>query len=307
MLVTMRALLLVTLVLAAQLASTRVAHADKPTLAALAPAADARLAVAIGPAGQLYEPDGKGSWVRTRGGGITEQVVAASTVGGTVIAGAKGAPPFKLKAGAWTAVNLGLKVRAILGGGSRVLAAVGKSVFALDRARPTKLAEAPAAVLALAASRSGVVIATDAGLMKLHGTTFKPIKKAPKKVRALISDRWVLVDRGAVDLHTMKTIVWPAGIHVVEATTLGDVLVAVSMQGKTVELVTIKRGKVTREKVEIDAPRPIVGIVVDRKDRVAIAMRDGRIALRDGGTWTVTEVREELASPKPGPAPAESL
>ena len=30
------------------------------------------------------------------------------------------------------------------------------------------------------------------------------------------------------------------------------------------------------------------------------------VVLKDGTTWTVSELREELAAPKPGPAPAES-
>jgi hypothetical protein len=296
-----RALVLIAVVLAAG-----PAHADKATLAALAPAADARRAIAVGPAGQIYEPDGKGAWVRTQAGGIAEEITGAATAGSTVFAAAKAAPPFKLKAGAWTAVNLGLKAKAILGNGSRVVAAVDKSVFALDKAQPTKLADAPASVTALAASSTGVIVQTAKGLMKLDGAAWKPIKKAPKKVRALLSDRWALVDRGALDLKTMKPIVWPAGVHIVEATTVGNELVGVSMHGKTVELVTIKAGKVVRENVPVDNPKPIVGLVVDKHARVAIAMRDGRIALRDNGTWTVTEVREELAAPKPGPAPAES-
>lgn len=300
----MRALIVAAVVLAGSIGSAR---ADKPTLAALAPAADARKAVAIGPAGEIYEPDGQGAWVRRRAGGITEVVVAAATAGTTVIAGAKGSPPFKLKAGAWTALNLGLKARAILGSGSRVLAAVGKDVFALDRARPAKLAEAPGAVTALAGSARGVVIATEKGLMKLVGAAWKPIKKAPKRVRALISDRWALVDRGALDLTTLKVIRWPAGVHVVEATAIGNDLVAVSLHGKKLELVTMKRGKIEREEVPVDRPRAVVGVVVDNRRRVAIAMRDGRIVLRDGGTWTVSEVREELPEPKPGPAPAQSM
>jgi hypothetical protein len=286
-----------------------VARADAPTLAALAPARDARLAIAIGPAGQVYEPDGKGAWVRTQAGGLAEEVTCAATAGATVIAGAKGAPPFKLKAGAWTALNLGLKAKAILGSGSRALAAVGKSVFALDKPQPTKLADAPptvTAVTALGASATGVVIATDKGLMKLQGTAFKPIAKGPKAVRALLSDRWALVDRGAFDLKTMKAILWPVGVQIVEATTLGNDLVGVSMKGKAIELVTVKAGKVVREPVPVDAAKPVVGVVCDKDGRVAIAMRDGRIALRDKGTWSVSEVREELAAPKPGPAPAES-
>jgi hypothetical protein len=301
--IAVRSLVAITIVLAA---TGDAARADKPKLAALAPAADARRAVPIGPAGQVYEPDGKGAWVRRQAGGITETIVSASAAGNTVIAGAKSSPPFKLKAGAWTALHLGLKAKALVGSGSRVLAAVGKTVFALDRSQPIKLADAPDPVTALAASPSGVVIATDKGLLKLQGAAFKPIKKGPKKVRALVSDRWALVDRGALDLKTMKPIVWPAGVNIVEATTLGADLVGVSMAGKTVELVTIKAGKVEREKVPVDDPKPVVGVVVDKRKRVAIALRDGRIALRDEGAWTVSEVRDELPADKPGPAPAES-
>lgn len=300
----MRALVAIVIVLASSSA-----RADKPTLAAIAPARDARKAVAIGPAGQVYEPDGKGAWVRTQAGGVAEELVTASAVGTTVIAGAKGAPPFKLKRGAWTALNLGLKAKAVVGSGSRALAIVGTSVFALDKRQPMKLADAPptvTAVTAVGASSTGVVIQTDKGLMKLAGTVFKPLAKAPKAVRALVDDRWALVDRGALDLKTMKPFVWPAGVQIVEATTIGNDFVGVSMHGKTIELITIKAGKVAREKVPIDDAKPVVGVVVDKQARVAIALRDGRIALRDKGAWTVSEVREEIAAPKPGPGAAES-
>jgi hypothetical protein len=297
------------------LVAATTARADKATLAALAPARDARKAIAIGPAGEVYQPDGKGAWVRTQAGGVAEELVSATAVGATVIAGAKGAPPFKLKNGAWTALNVGLKAKAILGSGSRLVALVGKSVIALDKPKPAKLADAPPtvnAVSSVGASASGVVIATDQGLMKLEKAgklaEFKPLKnkKAPKSVRALLGDRWALLDHGIVDLKTMKVIAWPAGVHIVESTLLGNDFVGVSQQGKTVELITLKAGKVVREPVPVDAPKPVVGVVVDKAARVAVAMRDGRIALREKGAWTVSEVREELAAPKPGSEPAES-
>ena len=306
--VAVRALLAIAVVLAGS-----TARADKATLAALAPARDARRAVAIGPAGEVYAPDGKGAWVRTQAGGVAEELVTATAVGSTVIAGAKGAPPFKLKNGAWTALNVGLKAKAVLGAGSRVVALVGKSVFALDKGPPKKLADAPPtvnAVVAVGASPAGVVIATDQGLMKLDKGAFTPIKKAPKGVRGLLSDRWAVVDHGIVDLKTMKVIAWPAGVHVVETTTLGNDVIGVSQQGKVVELITINAGKpkapIVREPVPIDNAKPVVGVVADKTARVAIAMRDGRIALREKGTWTVIGVREEIAAAKPGPAPAES-
>lgn len=291
------------LVLAGSLGS---AYAGGDKLAALAPAADARLALAIGPAGQIYEPDGKGTWVRKQAGGVTHEIVTAAGAGNTVVAGAKGAPPFKLKGGAWSVMNVGLRAKAIVGTGSRLLAAVGKRVFALDREKPAKLADAPASVVALAGSANGVVIATESGLMKLVGSSFKPIAKGPKQVRALVSDRWALVERGAFDLQTMRAITWPAGVHVVDATTIDNDLFGVSLHDAALELVTVQRGKVAREPVPVERPSAVAGIVVDAQRRVVIALRDGRIALRDGGTWTVTEVREQLFEAKPGPAPAAS-
>ena len=283
------------------------AHAAPPRLVALAPAADARKAVAIGPAGQVYEPDGEGAWVRTKAGGVAETIVSAINAGGTVIAGAAGSTPFKLERGAWSSIHLELKTRAILGTGSRALAAVGKSIYALDRSRPTKLADAPAPVTAVAGGKA-VVAATAKGLLRLTGTAWKPIKKAPRSVNALLSDRFALVDKGVLDLETMKTTPWPAGLRVTDATVVGDTaVVRVSVRGKTVELVTAKAGKVERETIPFTDVSPIVGVVGDKAGRVTVATRDGHIALRDPkGAWTVTEIRDDLPAPRPGPAPAES-
>ncbi|NVB76777.1 MAG: hypothetical protein HOV81_00145 [Kofleriaceae bacterium] len=295
------------LVILAALAVAMPAHAAPPTLVALAPAADARKAIAIGPAGQVYEPDGNGAWVRTQAGGVAETLVAATSVGGTVIAGAVGSTPFKLKGGAWTSIHLQLKTKAILGTGSRALAAVGKSIYALDSSQPTKLADAPAPVTALAGGKA-VVAATAKGLLRLAGTAWKPIKKAPRSVNALVSDRFALVDKGVLDLETMKITSWPAGLRVTDATVVGGTaVVGVSVRGKTVELVTVKAGKVERETIPFGDVSPIVGIVGDKAGRVVVATRDGHIGVRDPkGAWTITEVRDELPAAKPGPAPAES-
>lgn len=287
----------------------RTAYASPRVLAALAPASDARKAVAIGPSGQVYEPDGKGSWVRKRLGGTAVEITTATTIGGTVIAGTKGAPPFKLKGGAWTAVFLAPKAKAIIGSGPRALAAVGKSVFALHArgGEPTKLADAPNHVLALGASASGAVIMTDKGMLKLEGgTAWKPVKKAPKTVRALIGDRWALLDKGALDLKTLKTIAWPAGVRIDEAAAIGDTLVVVAKKGKQLELLTVAGGKIAREPIPLDDPPAIVGVVIDGDKRCVVAGRDGRLALRVGGTWSVSTVRDELPADKPGPAPAAS-
>jgi hypothetical protein len=284
----------------------RVAHAGKPTLVALAPATDARRAVAIGPAGEVYQPDGKGAWIRTQAGGMAEEVTGAVAAGSMVIAVAKGSVPFKLKPAGWSAIGFGPKARPIVGTGSRVLAAVGKSVFAIDKGEPLKLADAPTDVLSLAASGAGAVIITAKGLHRLEGGAWKPVKKAPKSVKALVSDRWALVDKGALDLKSFKTVAWPAGARIGETTSTGDSLVVIATRGKQTELFTITGGKLARETVPLDKGGPVVGVVADREGRVVVATRDGTIAMRIKGAWTSTDVRVELPAAKPGPAPATS-
>ena len=292
-------------------AATTTARANPAKLVAIAPVgSDARKAVAVGPDGQIYEPDGKGSWIRKRPGGTSDTIIAANGAGGNVFADAKGPALFKLHAGAWTSVHLERKAKAILGAGSRALAATGKSIYALDRGRPLKLADAPAPVLALAGSSAGVVVSTPKGLMTFKGGVFKPIKNAPKTVRTLISDRWVLVDRGVVDLKSLKTTPWPSGVRVADATTLGESLVAVGTHGKTTELYTLgtaKAAKLQHETIPFTTRVDVVGVVADKAGRVVVATRDGQVAVRDAArTWTIVTVRDELPDAKPGPAPAES-
>lgn len=291
---------------AAALAS--IAHADpsKAVLAALAPASDVRRAVAIGPAGQLYEPDGHGAWTRHRAGSVADDLVAATQAGAIVIAGAKSGPPYKLTADAWTAIDLGPHAKAIVGAGTRAVAAVGRSVFALDHQAPTKLPDAPAPVLALAAGSAGVVAQTDGGVDRLDGHGWKPIQGAPHGIVALVSERWALVEHGAFDLRSLKTVAWPTGSHVAVATTIGAALVAVAATGKAIELVSLRADKLDREAIPLDPPAVVVGVVADAAGRVVVATRDGRLALRDHGKWTIATVRDELPQPRPGPPPATS-
>jgi hypothetical protein len=299
--------------------STRLLAAPA-TLAAIAPnTSDARKAVPIGPQGQVYEPDGKGAWVRKKAGGTTVELTAATAIGTTVIAAGKNAPPFKLtKAGTWSSVFLIPKAKAVVGVGSRVLAAAGKQVFALDTssAQAVKLGDAPARVSALAASKTRAVAVTDKGLVELpaKAAAWKPIKKAPKTVRALVSERWALVDKGVLDLKTLKTIAWPTGLRVDDATAVGETLYAVAAHGKQRELLVLtpaaaaaKVAKFDREPIPLDGGGNIVGIAADDDKRVVVATRDGKLAVRDKGAWTTAEVRDELPAPKaPGPAPALS-
>lgn len=314
--------------LAIGLVIANVAYADKPTLVGLAPPPvdDARLAIAIGPSGQAYEPDGQGTWTRRHAGGTAAEVVIATRAGKAVIVGAKDAPPFKLVDGTWSSVYLGQHAKAIVGFGSRALAAVGRSIFALDRTPPVKLANAPGVVTALAGSPASVVITTDAGVFRLDPTGW--IQLAQTSV-ALVTDTWGLVDRGAMNLQSNKIIAWPTDVRVVAAASPaalpaastaawpGDnTLYAIAVHGAELELLTVHAGKLDREPIAFDASATIIGVVADRSGRVVLAASDGRLAIRDHstadftahtpGTWTTTRVREALPAPRTGPAPAIS-
>ncbi len=278
------------------------AHAE---VAAVAPAPDARNAIVLGTGGQVYEPDGHGAWIRHRAGGIAEELVGASRAGSVVIAGTRAGPPFKLVGGVWTSVYLGQHVKALVGNGPRPLAAVGKTLFALDHGTPTRLADAPEPVLALAASATGVVIETDrGGVLRLDGKKWKALAKAPHHVAMLLDDHWALVEHGIVDLRTGT--ITPTGLRISAAIVNGDDVLAAGTHGAAVELVTLHAGKLEHEPVTIAHPSPVVGLAADRAGRVLVVTRDGEIAVRDHGAWTAAQLHDELPPPRDGSPPAVS-
>lgn len=273
-------------------------------LVALAPASDARDAVAIGPNGQAYEPDGKGAWIRHHAGGLADDVVRATRAGALVVAGVEGGPPYAYRNGTWNMIVLGLHAKAIVGRGPRATAAFGKLVFGLDTGKPVKLVDAPGPVALIAAAGKAIVVQTDKGLARLDGKGWKPIANAPKQVIALLDDRWALVDRGLLDLRANKLTAWPNGFRVASVVAVTNDLV-VAAGGR--ELVTLKAGKFSREPITQQLAAPIVSVVADKTGRAVIATRDGQLAVRDKtGAWTAGELRDELPADRPGSPPAES-
>lgn len=297
------------------------AHAA-PVIAALAPGdRDAREAVALGPNGQAYEPDGKGVWIRRHAGGLADDVTRATRAGALVIAGVDGGPPYAYRRGEWNLVVLGLHAKAVLGRGPRATAAFGRQVFGLDTGKPVRLADAPGPVAMLGASANGIVIETDAGIARLAGKRWKPIANAPAHVLALLDDRWALVEHGLIDLRTQNTTAWPAGFKVASAFAVDNGLIlAVGTRGTNPELVTLKAGKLVRAAIAMtptvvrSLPAPvapaigagIVAIVGDRVGRVVVATHDALWIRDKAGTWTVGELRDELPADRPGSPPAES-
>jgi hypothetical protein len=282
-------------------------------LAAIAPADDARKAVVIGAGGEVYEPDGKGAWAHRRAISTADRLTSAGLTGGrggSIVALGDGVV-YRLARNGWSAIRLAQHGKAILGSGVRSLAAVGRQLFALDqltRGEPTKLAVAPANIVAIGSGARATVIATDAGAWRLDGKTLVPLKAAPARMR-LVSDRWAIVDRGAVELTTSKTppavIAWPTGLAIGPASVAPDgALVAIGSSRAGLELVTLRGGKLARDPLGISGTA--VGVVVDRAGRAAVALSDGRVALRDKAGWTTTEVTDEARAEHPGAPPAAS-
>lgn len=291
-------------ILAVLLASASSAWGAPARLVALAAADDARKAVAIGPAGEVYAPDGKGAWVHRLQSSTASALSAASSgAGGTVFAFGEGVV-YRLAGNGWSAIRLVQHGKAVLGAGSRARAAVGRQIYALDattQGEPNKLAVAPGAVVALAAGAKAIVVATDVGVFRLGPGKPTPIPAAPRRVR-LVSERWAIADRGALDLTTGKLVAWPGGLTVGPAAVAGDALVAVASSRAGLELITLRAGTFTRDALGLSGSA--VGVVVDRAGRAVVALSDGRIALRERAGWTTTEVTDEPAAARPGAPPS---
>lgn len=280
-----------------------------PTLVALAPPAadDARAAIAIGPNGEVYAPDGRGAWTRTQRISTSKRLASASRAGAAIVAAGEGVV-YRLAENGWSAIRLHQKDRALMSVGPRAIAAVGRQLFVLDQAtagEPTKLAAAPSNVLAIGAGDT-VVVQTDKGLFRVQGTRLVAIKQAPKAAR-LVGDRWALVDGGVIDLTTGKKQGLPAAKTILAASMMTDQRLAIVVQqsGKR-ELVIVARDKVTRAAIELATSAAPVGVVVDKAGRAVIALADGALLVRDGNAWTQARVTDALPSAKPGAPPARS-
>jgi hypothetical protein len=276
------------------------ASAAPPQIVAIAGAP--ATALVIDSAGAVYAPDGKGAWISRSDGGIAGDVVAAAHTGDAIFVAVANAPPFELLPhGGWSVMNLGLHAIATLGHGERTVAAVGRSVFALERGKATKLGDAPANVIALGANAKTLAIETDRGIARWDNGKWKPLAKAPQHVDALLDGKWALISRGVVELETGAVLAWPLGFHVQAAVAIGDVVYAASAR----ELAIASSAGVSKEPLP-PLSTPIVGIVAARGGKVALVTRGGQLAQKLGGVWTVIELRSEPAIAHAGSPPAES-
>lgn len=302
------------LALACAIAAAHAAPASAqgaPQLAALAPPPsptdDARRAVPIGPAGEVYEPDGKGAWVRRQRITTATTISLAARAGGAIVALGDGVV-YRLAPNGWSAIRLAQKDKAKLSAGWSAVAAVGRQLLALDRTiggEPAKLGVATGEVLLVGSGKS-IVAATDRGLLRLDGARLSPIA-APRRARLLVGDQWAIVDGGAVDLRTGRTTPWPAGTSLeVAAAGPDDRLLAVARAAGKLELFAVRAGKLERAPIDAPGADHPVGVAVDRAGHAVVAFRDGRIAVRDGAAWTLVTVAEQLPPPHAGAPPAAS-
>ena len=317
---------------------------------------DARLAMAVGPAGQVYEPDGRGSWIRRHGGGITDEVTDVTRGSGgdtTLVAVTRSGTLFGWNGGTWSRIYLGKKPPAILGRGNPAVIAVGATVWVFrggSDLAPITLPPVSRPIVAAASSSSQrVIVQTSAGLQRFDGTRWKAIDlrtpaagvlraparpglaidlrtpsagvlrtparpglattRPPRRVDALLSDRWAIDERGLVALDTKRTFAWPVGFRAATAIAVADTVVAIGRAGASAELAIFRTGKWIREPAaNLDPPQshPIAGLIADRSGRVVVALSNGQLAIRDRNGWTSATVRTELMPARPGPPPAVS-
>lgn len=300
------------LIVLAAAAAARAQPAPPPILVALAPADDARQAIAIGPSGEVYEPDGAGAWLRTQRIATATTLAVVGRAGGAVVANGGGVV-YRLARNGWSAIRLAQHGAAVMSGGIGAVGAINRQLYSLDRLQggePAKLALAPAPVLAIGGGKA-IVVATERGLYRVDGGSVVPLAHAPKHVARLVSERWALVatgNSGAVDLRTGKTTSWPDGATIeVVAPGPDDQLVAVATIGGALELLTLRGTKLERAPIGAGATGTAVGVVVDRGGRVVVAFADGRLVVRDGTShWTLRTVGDAVPKGRAGPGPSAS-
>ena len=94
------------------------------------PGDDARKAVVLGKGGEVFAPDASGDYVRTRAFATADAPVIAGRAGGDVVALGDGVV-YRLAGNGWSAIRLVQKGKAVMSGGPRSVAAVGRQLFAL--------------------------------------------------------------------------------------------------------------------------------------------------------------------------------
>jgi hypothetical protein len=300
--------------LLAAAASTAAVRAD--VIAAIAPATDdVRKTIVIGPSGQVYEPDGAGTWTRTSEGGVAADVRGAVVAGAALVVAGKSAPLYRRDPIGWIAMRLGERGRTVVGSGPRPAIAIGKNVFIWAGTTWKRVGRTTANITALwAASETKIVVATEAGLVRFAGGGFPPVPAAPV-VAGLGSGgpaTWaVTADGGAYEVATRRIHRPTAGgapMTVALVATSSDSTWAFGSTPAGIALARFHKGAWAEAVAPPLAPDDsALALVTDRSGALLVVTRGGLLHLLPAGagaTWSAGLRAEALPAASPGPGPA---
>ncbi len=291
-----------------------VASARADVLAAIVPSGDdVRRSIAVGPSGQVWEPDGTGTWTRRAEGGVAADVRGAALAGNALVVGGKSVPLYRKESAGWIAMRLGERGRTTVGTGPRASIAIGKTIFVWNGATWKRVGRTLGNVGALwAASETKVVVATDTGVARYAAGGFTVVTGAPE-VAAFGTGGpapWATTTDGAAYEVTTRRVHRPT----VAGEPMMVELVAVSA-GTTWALgrttTGIGLGRFHKGAWTEAIPPPIadddaaLAMAADASGALLVATRGGALhVLPDGGSWTAGTRAEALPAATPGPGPA---
>jgi hypothetical protein len=278
-------------------------------VAVAADPADVTRSVLVGPSGQAYDGDGTG-WVRRRGGGVAADVSGAALAGGELVVAGRMTPMYRRTGDAWFALRLGEDGMTRFGSGPTPAVVIRRQVFVHTKARTwTRVGTIPGkAATAVWASGKTVWLVESGGVYRLKGKSFvragdavdtlaggSPWGITPAGLRHLTSGRNV-----AAELDGAAVTILAAG----GAPGAAELTVVVQAGGKPVLATASKTGLTRLDDVPVAGA--IAGLAVDKEGRVLVALRDGTVAVRAGGSWQTSQVTDQLPVGRDGPGPSLS-
>lgn len=278
-------------------------------VAVAADASDVTRSLLIGPSGQTYEGDGTG-WVRRRGGGVAADVAGAALASGELVVAGRMTPMYRRTGDAWFALRLGEDGLTRFGTGPTPAVVIRRQVFVHSKGRTwTRVGTLPGKVAtSLWASGKTVWLADGAGVYRLKGKGFI---RAGNTVDGLVGGTaWGLTSAGLRHLTSGRDVAAEldgAAVTILAAAGApgdAELTVVVEADGKPVLARASKTGLTRIDDVPIAGA--IAGLAVDKAGAILVALRDGAVAVRAGGSWQTFQVTDQLPADKGGPGPSLS-
>ena len=275
---------------------------------------DVRTTRLIGPSGQVYEPDGAGTWTRRIGGGVAADVTAAFQLGPQLVVTGRGAPMYTFDGNLWRAAPIGQRGRVVTGAGSLPAVAIGTQVFVRDKQTWLRVGTAPAPITAVwATSKTNGRLATATTVFTLRGGAFAPVAPALVATALVGTVPYAVTAAGLVDTSKPKQPVAAAVTDVVAAATVPpsakDLWLVSAPAGAAPSLLLLHAGKLGAPiGMPLAAGVPIAGITADHGGRVLVITTSGEIHVWDdhAKAWSTGVARDEVAGPGRGPGPART-